>query len=115
YDNFSSGRPWHLADHASDGRLQIVRADVHDFPTLRSAMAGHHTVIHLASNPDIARAVTEPDIDFREGTELTNLVLEAMRQSGARSLLYASGSGVYGDIGTLEADETFGPLLPIST
>ncbi len=27
-------------------------------------MAGHDAVIHLASNPDIARAVTEPDIDF---------------------------------------------------
>ena len=31
-------------------------------------MDGHDMVIHLASNPDIARAVTEPDIDFREGT-----------------------------------------------
>ena len=36
----------------------------------------------MASNPDIARAVTEPDIDFREGTELTQCVVEAMRQTG---------------------------------
>ena len=78
-------------------------------------MAGHDTVIHLASNPDIARAVTEPDIDFREGTELTNLVIEAMRQSGERRILYASGSGVYGEIGEREAEEDMGPLLPIST
>ena len=49
---------------------------------LKAAMAGHNTVIHLASNPDIARAVTEPDIDFREGTELTQCVVEAMRQTG---------------------------------
>jgi UDP-glucose 4-epimerase len=78
-------------------------------------MQGHDTVIHLASNPDIARAVTEPEIDFREGTLLTNNVVEAMRRSGIRSILYASGSGVYGDLGEREVDENYGPLIPIST
>jgi UDP-glucose 4-epimerase len=115
FDNFSSGQAWHYEDHAGDRRLRVVRADVHDFAALREAMAGHDTVIHLASNPDIARAATEPDIDFREGTELTHLVLEAMRQAGTRSILYASGSGVYGEIGTVEANEDFGPLVPVST
>ena len=42
-------------------------------------MDGHDMVIHLASNPDIARAAVEPDIDFREGTFLTQQVVEAMR------------------------------------
>jgi UDP-glucose 4-epimerase len=115
YDNFSSGRAWHYEDHAGDPRLRVVRADVHDFAALRGAMAGHDTVIHLASNPDIARAVTEPDIDFREGTELTHLVVEAMRQTGTRHVLYASGSGVYGDLGETEAREDHGPLVPVST
>lgn len=115
YDNFSSGRPWHYEGHAGDRRLQVVRADVHDFAALRGALAGHDTVIHLASNPDIARAATEPDIDFREGTELTHLVVEAMRQTGTRRILYASGSGVYGEVGTAEAHEDFGPLVPVST
>ena len=45
-------------------------------------MRGHDVVIHLASNPDIARAATEPDIDFREGTFLTQQVVEAMRRHG---------------------------------
>lgn len=115
YDNFSSGRAWHYEEHAGDPRLYIVRADVHEFDALRGAMAGHDTVIHLASNPDIARAVTEPDIDFREGTELTNLVVEAMRQTGTRRILYASGSGVYGELGSVAAREDHGPLVPVST
>jgi UDP-glucose 4-epimerase len=115
FDNFSSGRAWHFQHHARDARLKVVRADVHDFHTLWGAMAGHDTVIHLASNPDIARAVTEPDIDFREGTELTALVVEAMRQSGVKTILYASGSGVYGELGLVEAHENYGPLVPVST
>ena len=75
-------------------------------------MAGHDTVIHLASNPDIARAATEPEIDFYQGTLLTNNVLEAMRRTGLRRILYASGSGVYGDLGEVEANEDYGPLSP---
>ncbi len=78
-------------------------------------MEGHDTVIHLASNPDIARAAVEPDIDFREGTFLTQQIVEAMRRTGTPNLLYASGSGVYGDLKDHEAQEDFGPLVPVST
>jgi UDP-glucose 4-epimerase len=115
YDNFSSGREWHYEHHLGDARLKVVRADVKDIETLAAAMRGHDAVIHLASNPDIARAAIEPDIDFREGTHLTNNVLEAMRRSGTKTILYASGSGIYGDLGEIEANEDYGPLLPIST
>jgi UDP-glucose 4-epimerase len=115
FDNFSSGREWHYAGHAGDSRLRVVRGDVRDLALLTSSMQGHDAVIHLASNPDIAKAVTDPDIDFRQGTCLTNNVVEAMRSSATRSILYASGSGIYGDIGETEAGEDYGPLIPIST
>ena len=115
YDNFSSGREWHFQEHRSDPRLSVVRGDVSDLDTLCAAMAGHEVVIHLASNPDIARAAREPDIDFREGTLLTNNVLEAIRRTKTGALLYASGSGVYGDLGTLEAEENHTPMTPVST
>ena len=115
YDNFSSGREWHYAHHTGDARLRVVRGDAKDLTALRAAMDGHDVVIHLASNPDIARATTEPDVDFREGTLLTHNVVEAMRTTAAKRILYASGSGVYGDLGELEAGEDHGPLLPIST
>lgn len=115
YDNFSSGREWHYAHHEQDRRLHLVRADVKDMASLERAMAGHTVVIHLASNPDIARAATEPDIDFREGTYLTQQIVEAMRRTRTPRLLYASGSGVYGDIGSVEAHEDYAPLVPVST
>ena len=115
YDNFSSGRAWHLDPHAGDERLRVVEGDVKDFPALVSAMKDHDVVVHLASNPDIARAATEPAIDFDEGTYLTHLVVEAARETAVPRILYASGSGVYGDLGETEAHEDWGPLVPIST
>jgi UDP-glucose 4-epimerase len=90
YDNFSSGREWHYERHRNDKRLCVVRGDVKEVEALTTAMQGHDVAIHLASNPDIARAVTEPEIDFREGTFLTNNVVEAMRRSGTKMILYAS-------------------------
>ena len=115
FDNFSSGREWHLERHAATDRLRIIGGDAKDLRALTEAMRGHHVVIHLASNPDIARAATEPAIDFDEGTLLTLHVVEAMRITATQQVVYASGSGVYGDIGETEADEDYGPLLPIST
>jgi UDP-glucose 4-epimerase len=115
YDNHSSGREWHYERHLADKRFSVIRGDVKDLDFLTEGMRGHHTVIHLASNPDIARAAIEPDIDFREGTLLSNNVVEAMRRSGATTVLYASGSGVYGDLGEMEVSEDYGPLVPLST
>jgi len=115
YDNFSSGREWHYAHHEEDRRLRVICGDVKDLAALERNMDGHDTVIHLASNPDIARAAVEPDIDFREGTFLTQQIVEAMRRTSTPHLLYASGSGVYGDLKDFEAYEDFGPLVPVST
>jgi UDP-glucose 4-epimerase len=115
YDNFSSGEDWHLADHRDDERLEVVRGDANDLEPLAEAMAGHELVIHLASNPDIAAAMSNPAIDFDQGTLITHHVVEAMRRTGVPAIAYASGSGVYGDLGELEATEDHGPLVPVST
>jgi UDP-glucose 4-epimerase len=115
YDNMSSGRDWHFASQRGDERFSAIRGDAKDLTKLTAAMGGHDAVIHLASNPDISKARSKPDIDFYEGTLLTHQVIEAMRLSGAKTILYASGSGVYGDLGETEARESDAVGRPIST
>lgn len=115
YDNFSSGRDWHYERHRGNPRFNVVHADASDVSALTVTMEGHDWVIHLASNPDIAAAAQCPEIDFYRGTLLTNNVVEAMRRSGLHRLLYASGSGVYGDAGNKPLNEDYAPMVPIST
>ena len=115
FDNFSSGREWHIESHLDDPRFRVIRGEVGDLSALIEAAQGHTAMIHLASNPDIARAMVDPAIDFDQGTALTHHVVEALRQSDVQLLLYASGSGVYGELGELEAHENYGPLIPVST
>jgi len=115
YDNLSSGSREHLAPALDDPRLRVVEADIKDADALTAAMRGSDTVFHLAANPDIAKAVEQPDIDFWEGTYLTQNVLEAMRRNGVGRILYTSGSGVYGEAPGVAFAEGYGPCFPIST
>ena len=115
FDNFSSGQQSYLDGVAQDTRLKIARADLKELGAVTSAMEGCDTVFHLAANPDIARAVTQPDIDFWEGTYLTQNVLEAIRVNRIRKIFYTSGSGVYGENPEVAFSEDYGPCIPIST
>jgi UDP-glucose 4-epimerase len=118
YDNFSSGQLWHLGRWQNDPLLTIVRGDVKDIEPLTEALrqSKAETLYHFASNPDIARAMVDPLIDFWEGTYLTQNVVEAVRRAGTvRRILYASGSGVYGDVGETPVHENLSPMYPTST
>jgi UDP-glucose 4-epimerase len=115
YDNLTSGTKSRLQDVLNQNRVEFVVADIEALDELVRAMHGCDYVYLLASNPDIASAIADPAIDFWQGTYLTHNVLEAMRANDVRRLMYASGSGVYGDQGEAELDEDFCPLIPIST
>ena len=115
YDNLSSGQLWHLDPHLNSPRLNVLRGDLKDLATLTPAVRGHDIVYHFAANPDIAKAVTQPDIDFWEGTYLTHNILEAMRLNGVKQIFYTSGSGVYGENPQVRFAESHGPCFPIST
>lgn len=114
-DNLSSGSRERLSPVAGSPGLEFVELDVKDLGALTNAMGGADHVFHFAANPDIAAAVARPDIDFWDGTYLMNNVLEAMRRSGVPRLTYASGSGVYGEVGDENVVEDRGPMHPIST
>lgn len=113
-DNLCSGTLDHISEFQENSNFDFHQFDVENSELLVEAMKGINTVIHLASNPDIAKAAREPRIDFMQGTVLTESVAEAARISGVQTVLYASGSGVYGDAGDLLLTEE-SALKPIST
>jgi UDP-glucose 4-epimerase len=115
FDNLSSGSLSHLDGLLDDARLTLVEADLRDPGRVLEAMRGSEHAYLLAANPDVAAAVDEPGVDFWQGTYLTYNAIEAARISGVPRITYASGSGVYGDWAEHGVDESFGPLLPVST
>lgn len=116
-DNLSSGGRDRLKLLPKSDRLVFEYLDASNCSELSRVFsrAEVDTVIHLASNPDIAAAATQPSIDFVNGTVITESVVEAARRSGVTTVLYASGSGVYGDYGESVCDELSTIPRPVST
>jgi UDP-glucose 4-epimerase len=115
FDNLTSGHEWYLEDVREDERLEIVVGDLKDLDAVVAAAKGCDHAYHFAANPDIAKAATEPSVDFWEGTYLTNNLIEALRINGVSRLTYSSGSGVYGDKSDTPLREDQGGLYPVST
>ena len=115
YDNFSNGRRWAFGDWLRSDRLTIIEGDARDAETLTKSIQGHDIVYHLAANADIARAAIEPSIDFDNGIVTTNCLLEAMRITGVRRIVFTSGSGVYGDVPPIPIPENYDKMIPVST
>lgn len=111
YDNLSSGN---VSALSSSDRLVFIKGDVLDFPKIKTAMRGHDIVFHLSTNPDTAKGLVETDLDLRQGTIATYNVLESMRTNNVQTIVFPSGSGVYGEVGDRLVAEDYGPLFPIS-
>ena len=97
YDNFSTGRPQFVETLRGHRRARIVTGDVLDAPALREAMSGCDVVFHLAANADVRFGLDDPSRDFRQNTEATFTVLEAMRATGARRIVFSSTGSIYGE------------------
>ncbi|WP_108648879.1 NAD-dependent epimerase/dehydratase family protein [Polynucleobacter rarus] len=115
FDNFSSGTIDHISDILTFEKIKLIKGDIKNLELLVNSMSNIDLVVHFAANPDIAKAVNQPDIDFWEGTYLTQNILEAMRLNKVKNILYTSGSGVYGEAPNTQFHESHGPLFPIST
>jgi UDP-glucose 4-epimerase len=114
FDNLTSGAEWRIAALRNSKGFRFIKGDLLNKDELKKAIASHDFVIHFASNPDISKAMEQPDIDLRLGIITAFNVLDAMRETGIKKIAFPSGSGVYGDVGDKYTKEDFGPLLPIS-
>jgi len=114
-DSMITGKRAFLDTNLSNSKLEIIEDDVINFNNLVKYISGSDMIIHLAANADIASSSINPTIDFKNGTVLTNNVLEAMRLNNISKLIYSSGSGVYGDLGDACIFEDTGSFMPIST
>jgi len=95
-DNFSSGTEKHIASLPT-GEFKVYRGDIAQTDLLDESLRGSVAVIHLAANPDISIASKFPRVDFELGTLLTQEILDSMIRVSVPQIVYASGSGVYGE------------------
>jgi UDP-glucose 4-epimerase len=116
YDNLSNGRLEYIDSHLSRPNVTFVKADILDLDHLVETTKGHDLVWHLAANTDIINSHDQPSRDLYDSTVGTFNVIDAMRRTGVRDIIFASSGAVYGAIcDDQSVTEGAGPLLPVST
>lgn len=105
FDNLSTGRREFLASALSSDRFHFIEGDLLDKPTLLDAVKGADTVFHLAANADVRFGLEHPSKDLEQNTIATFNVLEAMREAGARRIVFSSTGSVYGEAQVLPTPE----------
>ncbi len=113
FDNLSVGKRVFIADHLDHRRAELVVGDALDLEALCAALADHDVVFHLAANPEARWGLERTRLDLEQGTIATYNVLEAMRRTKTKRLVFSSSGTVYGDTPEPRAEEDLG-ALPIS-
>jgi UDP-glucose 4-epimerase len=97
-DNLSTGFAAHLEGARTRGGCDLVESDLlADAERLPELVGGFDAVIHLAANADVRFGWDAPRRDLEQNVVATQNVLEAMRATGVRRLLFSSTGSVYGE------------------
>jgi UDP-glucose 4-epimerase len=110
YDNLTTGFKRHLDEAFGSGRVTLVEGDILDEEALVTAMDGAAQVFHLAANADVRGGKQKTRIDLEQNTIGTHRVLEAMRRTGASTIVFTSSATVYGEPDQFPTPESYAPL-----
>lgn len=110
-DNLATGRLSNLDEVIGD--IEFFELDIRDAEALTSATQGCEAVFHVAALPSVPRSIANPAASHETNATGTLNVLTAARDAGARRVVFASSSSIYGAARELPKQETMRPL-PIS-
>jgi nucleoside-diphosphate-sugar epimerase len=96
------------------GEVEFVRASILDLPALDRVMEGCRFVFHQAALGSVPRSIEEPRLYHDVDTTGTLNVLESARLAGAKRVMFAASSSVYGDAAPNLAKVETMPMLPRS-
>jgi len=106
-DNLSTGFTEHLEGARAHGaRFALIECDLYEEPErVRDAIDGADAVVHLAANADVRFGWSAPRRDLEQNVLATHHVLEAMRTTGVRRILFSSTGSVYGETAVVPTPE----------
>lgn len=109
-DDFSTGYEANLPPRAG---VRVVRGDVRDRAVVGEALREAEAVFHLAAAVGNVRSIEAPDRDSSINVLGTIELLEGMRRSGVRRLVFSSSAAIFGEPRRLPIDEGH-PMEPDS-
>ena len=115
-DNLSLGNIAFISELLTSPDFVFYQIDLLDFDNLLNIFTEHKfdLVWHLSANSDIRYGAQHTDWDLKQNTLVTYNLLECMRRTGTKKIIFASTSAIYGLAKIVPTPEDYGPLFPIS-
>lgn len=115
-DNFATGHRHNVDDvraGAGDGAAyEFLEGDIRDLETCKRAAEGCDYVLHQAALGSVPRSIEDPLSSHQANVDGFLKVMLAARDAGAKRVVYASSSSVYGDHpGLPKVEENIGRQL----
>lgn len=98
-DSFVTGHPRNIEAAVRDrgDSFRLIEGDIRDVATCRRACEGVDVVLHQAALGSVPRSIKDPHSTHTVNVTGFMNVLWAAKEAGARRVVYASSSSVYGD------------------
>jgi len=113
-DNLSTGNKSNLKFCLQKENHRLFVEDLKNYKQISDYLKDVDTIFHLAADPEVRTGFLDPKSAYEQNIENTFQLLENVRNSNIKQIVFASSSVVYGEPEIIPTPEKYGPLLPIS-
>jgi UDP-glucose 4-epimerase len=96
-DNFQTGKKQFIDKAQLNSNFEFIEFDLLRSEGLHQIFRGCDIVYHFAANADVRFGKDKPNKDLEDNTIATHKVLEAMRISSVKKLIFSSTGSIYGE------------------
>ena len=113
-DNFATGRKDNLLGCMDKQNFSLFDLDLGKLGNQEDYLENVEVVFHMAADPEVRTGYDKPENSFEQNIVNTFNLLQRIKHSKVKKIVFASSSSVYGDAKILPTNEEYGPLCPIS-
>ena len=113
-DNFATGRKDNLLGCIDKQNFSLFDLDLGKLGNQEDYLENVEVVFHMAADPEVRTGYDNPKNSFEQNIVNTFNLLQRIKHSEVKKIVFASSSSVYGDAKVLPTNEEYGPLCPIS-
>lgn len=113
-DNLVTGKKENLSECLKQNNFSFLEYDLNNLDGLEDHLDDVDVLFHFAADPEVRTGYNRPEDSFEQNIVNTFNLLQKIKQTKIKKIIFASSSSVYGDAKIIPTNEEYGPLRPIS-
>ena len=113
-DNLVTGKKENLSKCFDQDNFSFLEYDLGNLNGIEDHLGDADILFHFAADPEVRTGYSKPEDSFEQNIVNTFNLLQKIKQSKIKKIVFASSSSVYGDAKIIPTNEEYGPLSPIS-